>query len=62
MGNRRYRSTELAARLLTDAVRCAWGVGATASLLQLDIQGAFDNVHHRWLIYATYPPPPGLVN
>jgi len=54
MGNRRYRSTELAARLLTDAVRCAWSGGATASLLQLDIQGAFDNVHHGWLIYTLH--------
>ncbi|KJR80391.1 uncharacterized protein SPSK_05228 [Sporothrix schenckii 1099-18] len=54
MGNRRYRSTELAARLLTDAVRHVWGLGDTASLLQLDIQGAFDNVHHGWLIYTLH--------
>lgn len=64
MGNRRYRSTELAARLLTDAVRHAWDGRRTASLLQLDIQGAFDNVHHGWLIYTLHALglPAWLVN
>ena len=64
MGNRRYRSTELAARPLTDAVQCAWSDGATASLLQLDIQGALHNVHHGWLIYTlhTLHLPVWLIN
>jgi len=44
MGNRRQRSTELAIRLVTEAVRTAWTSGAIASLLQLDIKGAFDTV------------------
>jgi len=41
MGNRKNRSTELAVRLVTEAVRTAWSYGAVASLLQLDIKGAF---------------------
>ena len=50
MGNRRGRSTELAVRLLTDQVRTAWSHRAVASLLQLDIKGAFDTVCHRRLL------------
>ena len=52
------------ARLLIDAVRSAWGDEATASILQLDIQGAFDNVHHGWLIYTlhTLHLPVWLIN
>jgi Reverse transcriptase (RNA-dependent DNA polymerase)/Endonuclease-reverse transcriptase len=46
MGNRKNRSTELAVRLVTEAVRTAWSYGAVASLLQLDIKGAFDTVNH----------------
>ena len=46
MGNRPGRSTELAIRMVTDAVHTAWRHGATTSLLQLDIKGAFDTVNH----------------
>jgi hypothetical protein len=50
MGNRRNRSAELAVRLLTDQIRTAWAYNATASLLQLDIKGAFDRVCHLRLL------------
>ena len=46
MGNRANRSTELAVRLVVAQVQEAWRQGATASLLQLDISGAFDTVNH----------------
>jgi hypothetical protein len=46
MGNRPGRSTEVAIRFVTDAVRTAWREGGVASLLQLDIKGAFDTVNH----------------
>lgn len=49
-GNRKGRSTELAIRLVTEAVRTAWSYGAVASLLQLDIKGAFDTVNHTRLL------------
>jgi hypothetical protein len=50
MGNRKNRSTELAVRLLTDQIRTAWAHKAVASLLQLDIKGAFDTVCHPRLL------------
>lgn len=50
MGNRKGRSTELAIRLLTDQIRTAWAHKAVASLLQLDIKGAFDTVCHPRLL------------
>jgi hypothetical protein len=46
MGNRRNRSTELAIRLVTEQVHEAWKHKAIASLLQLDIKGAFDHVNY----------------
>jgi hypothetical protein len=46
MGNRANRSTELAVRLVVAQVQEAWRQKATASLLQLDISGAFDTVNH----------------
>lgn len=52
MGNRKERSTELAVRLVTEAVRTAWANGAVASLLQLDIKGAFDTVNHTRLLHT----------
>jgi len=64
MGNREHRSTELAIRLVVAQVREARRQRATASLLQLDITGAFDRVNYirllttlrdqgfpRWLVY-----------
>ncbi len=50
MGNRPGRLTELAIRIVTEAVYIAWGHGAAASLLQLDIKGAFDAVNHTRLL------------
>jgi hypothetical protein len=49
-GNRRNRSTELAGRFVATAVRTAWSWGGKASLLQLDLKGAFDSVHHGALL------------
>ena len=50
MGNRKGRSTETALRLLTDLVRTAWKHGGAATLLSLDISGAFDSVDHGRLL------------
>ena len=50
MGNRAGRSTELAARFVVETVRASWEKRLNCSMLQLDLKGAFDNVHHRWLI------------
>ena len=50
MGNREHRSTELAIRLVVAQVREAWRQRAAASLLQLDISGAFDTVNHTRLL------------
>ena len=49
-GNRKNRFTKTAAKLLTAAVQTAWAQGGTASLLQLDLKGAFDKVHHGVLL------------
>ena len=51
MGNRALRSTELAVRWITQTVQTAWRHGAVASLLQLDIAGAFDTVNHKRLLH-----------
>ncbi|EAQ88673.1 hypothetical protein CHGG_05292 [Chaetomium globosum CBS 148.51] len=45
MGNRAHRSTELALRLVVAQVQEAWRQKGAASLLQLDISGAFDTVN-----------------
>jgi phage I-like protein len=45
-GNRKGRSTEVAAKFVTAAVETTWASGGKASLLQLDLKGAFDTVHH----------------
>lgn len=52
MGFREKRSTEVAVRVVTDAVHTAWGSGACASLLQLDLKGAFDRVNWTWLLHT----------
>ena len=44
MGARPERSTESALALLTDQIRAAWALGAEASVLALDVSGAFDRV------------------
>jgi hypothetical protein len=48
--NRRDRSTDLAIRMVVEVIMEARRSGGIASLLQLDIKGAFDAVHHQWLI------------
>ena len=59
-GNRPARSTELAIKFVTNAVHTAWAWRSKASLLQLDLKGAFDTVHHGALIAelekAGFPP------
>ena len=50
MGNRKEWSTELAIWVVTDAVYTAWSGRAIASLLQLDIKGAFDIVNYTRLL------------
>ena len=50
LGNREGRSTELAARFVTETVKASWGKKLNCSMLQLDLKGAFDNVHHGWLL------------
>ena len=50
MGNREHRSTELAVRLVVAQVQEAWRQKAAASLLQLDISGAFDTVNYTRLL------------
>ncbi|EAQ83638.1 hypothetical protein CHGG_10042 [Chaetomium globosum CBS 148.51] len=50
MGNRAHRSTELAVRLVVAQVQEAWRQKGAASLLQLDISGAFDTVNHTRLL------------
>lgn len=50
MGNRPERSTELAVKIVVDATHTAWRQRAVASLLQLDIKGAFDTVNHTRLL------------
>jgi hypothetical protein len=59
MNNRRNRSTDLAIRMVVEAVTKARRTGGVVSPLQLDIKGAFDAVHHRWMIQmlrmAGYP-------
>ena len=63
-GNRKGRSTEVAIRFLTVAVRTAWAWGGLASLLQLDLKGAFDTVHHMILLATlkALGTPQGVLN
>ena len=60
MGNRANRSTVLAVQVLIEAVRSTWGRNGVASLLQLDLRGAFDTVSHNHLLHTLrqlgYPP------
>jgi len=57
MGARRKRLVETALKALTDAVHTVWNhnkggnKGKVASLLSLDVAGAFDNVSHKRLLY-----------
>ena len=62
-GNRPGRSTEDAIKLVVHGVETAWTAKGKASLLQLDLAGAFDRVHHGWLaeILRDSGLPPVLV-
>ncbi len=57
MGARRKRSVETALEALTDAVHTVWNYSKggnkrkVASLLSLDVAGAFDNVSHERLLH-----------
>jgi hypothetical protein len=53
MGARRGRSTETALELLTEQVHTVWGQGndKVATLLSMDVAGAFDTVAHRRLTH-----------
>ncbi|CAJ2499793.1 Uu.00g026460.m01.CDS01 [Anthostomella pinea] len=44
MENRKGRSTEHAIHMVVEAVHTGWSYGAVATLMQLDITGAFDAV------------------
>lgn len=53
MGARRMRSTETALQLITNKIHTIWGAKRhrVASLLSLDVSGAFDHVSHERLIH-----------
>ena len=53
MGGRKLRSTEHALHHIIDRIYAAWneGDGKVASLLLLDVSGAFDNISHRRLLH-----------
>ncbi|KAK4071132.1 hypothetical protein Purlil1_13494 [Purpureocillium lilacinum] len=53
MGGRKLRSTEHALHYIIDSIYDAWnkGGGMVASLLLLDVSGAFDNISHRRLLH-----------
>ena len=56
MGARKGRSVETALESLTDAVHTVWNCSTAnskkvASLLSLDVAGAFDNVSHERLLH-----------
>ncbi len=46
MGNRRQRSTETAVELLAEQIHTVWEEKNVASVLCLDVAGAFDTVNH----------------
>ena len=52
MGFRENKSTDLAVRIVADCVHTAWQERACASLLQLDLSGAFDTVDWTWLLHT----------
>ena len=66
MGARRGRSTEIALEIIVNAVHTVWGSGKqyVASLLSLDVAGAFDNVSYERLLYnlKSKGVPPWMVN
>ena len=53
MGGRKLKSTEHALHYIIDRIYAAWneGRGKVASLLLIDVTGAFDNISHRRLLH-----------
>ena len=53
MGARRGKSTESALELLTEQIHTVWGQGTDkiATLLSIDVSGAFDTVSHPMLLH-----------
>lgn len=53
MGARKQRSTETALELLVEQIHAVWGSGSeyVASVLSLDVSGAFDKVSHERLLH-----------
>ena len=54
MGNQRQCSTELAIQVVTKTIHTAWKLYRSASLLQLDLKGAFNTVDHSLLLNILY--------
>lgn len=50
MGNRPGRSVDTALELLTEQIHTTWQAGGVATVLSLDISGAFDTVNHLRLL------------
>jgi len=51
MGGRKARGTEHALQILLETIHAAWLRGEVATVLLLDIKGAFDNVSHTRLLH-----------
>ena len=51
IGGRKSRSTEHAIHHILETIHEAWGEGKVASLLLLDVSGAYDNVSHQRLLH-----------
>ncbi len=51
MGGRKSRSTEHAIHHILETINEAWDEGKVASLLLLDVSGAYDNVSHQRLLH-----------
>lgn len=63
MGNRKGKNTEFAVRVVTDLVTEIWRRKGAASMLLLDLKGAFDRVNHHALLRTLWEKgvPPGLI-
>lgn len=52
MGGRKSKSTEHAIHHILETIHEAWDEGKVASLLLLDVPGAYDNVSHQTLLHS----------
>lgn len=50
-GGRKLKSTEHALHHIIETVLASWNKGETASMLCLDVAGAYDNVSHKRLLH-----------